>query len=157
MFERQTIQLNNVVLEWPFLGMINDKGNFPSHKYEVCIVMDDEQVKVFNSVKHPRQQAKKGDDGKWRIRVKSSKQPRVVDANRVPMDIDVVKTIGNGTVATVRLNTYLGYMNTPFIGLDAVKINELKVYAKGSSSDSWDDDGYSTTSSDFVDDTEIPF
>lgn len=154
MFERQTIQLNNVTLEWPFLGMINDKGNFPTHKYQVDIIMDDEQLKIFNSVKHPRQQAKKREDGKWKITVKSSKAPRVVDANRMPMDIEVVKKIGNGTVATVKLNTYLGYMNTPFIGLEAVKVNELKEYTKGSSSDGWDDDGYTSP---VMPDDDIPF
>lgn len=150
MFEKKEIQLNNVVLEWPFLGMINDKGNFPTHKYQVTLVLDEKQLEVLNSVPHPRQNPKKCDDGKYRFTVKSTKQPRVVDINRMPMDIEEVKKIGNGTIASVRLSNYLGYMNTPFLGLSAVKVNEMKAFVAGAGNQ-WEDDGYSveeTTSDD---------
>ena len=42
---RETIfkQINNVQLKWAFLDKVNDKGNYPSYKYEVVVSMDYDQ------------------------------------------------------------------------------------------------------------------
>lgn len=148
-------QISNVELRWAYLAEPNTTGNFPTNKYQVTLVMDEAQKEIFDSLPHPRQKLKER-DGKYEITLKSSKKPRVVDVNGIIMSDEDVKSIGNGTIASVRINQYTGYMNQSFVGLSAIKVNDLKRYTPNSDSN-WEDDGYSANGKNSQEEDDVDF
>ena len=145
---RETIfkQINNVQLKWAFLDRVNDKGQYPSYKYEVVVVMDKEQADALMSLPHsPKQTVKVVDGGyefKFKAKPKDGHNPiKILDRNQMVMPQEQVAKIGNGTIASIKVYSY----NTKFgdfLGLNAIKVNELKEYVAGAGATSFEDDGY---------------
>ena len=150
---RQTIfkQINNVQLKWAFLDKVNDKGQYPSYKYEVVVSMDYDQKEALMSLPHSPKQNVKEVDGRYEFRFKAKPKDghnpiKILDRNQIVMPQEQVAKIGNGTIATIRVYSY----NTKFgdfIGLDAIKVNELKEYTAGNGGASFEDDGYAAVAS----------
>lgn len=138
-------QINNVQLKWAFLDRVNDKGQYPSYKYEVVASMDYDQKETLMSLPHSPKQNVKEVDGryefKFKIKPKDGHNPvKILDRNQIVMPQDQVAKICNGTIATLKVYSY----NTKFgdfIGLSAIKVNELKEYTGGNAG-GFEDDGY---------------
>ena len=155
-------QINNVQLKWAFLTKVNDKGQYPSYKYEVVASMDKEQADTLMSLPHgPKQTVKPVDDGRYefrfKIKPKDGKNPvRILDRNQMVMPTEQVEKIGNGTVASLKVYSY----NTKFgdfISLSAIKVNELKEYSADNGQRSmFEDDGYAAVTQN-VSDEATPF
>lgn len=158
---RQTIfkQINNVQLKWAFLDKVNDKGQYPSYKYEVVVSMDYDQKEALMALPHSPKQNVKEVDGRYEFRFKAKPKDghnpiKILDRNQIVLPQEQVAKIGNGTIATIRVYSY----NTKFgdfIGLDAIKVNELKEYVSGGIG-GFEDDGYSAVA-DSVSDSDAPF
>lgn len=67
----------------------------------------------------------------------------------------MVAKIGNGTIASVRVYSYETKFGS-FIGLSAIKVNELKEYTADKPKDSFEDDGYAAIVEE-VNDQDTPF
>lgn len=145
---RETIfkQINNVQLKWAFLDKVNDKGNYPSYKYEVVVSMDYEQKEALMSLPHSPKQNVKEVDGRYEFKFKAKPKDghnpiKILDRNQMVMPQEQVAKIGNGTIASIKVYSY----NTKFgdfLGINAIKVNELKEYTAGGSGASFEDDGY---------------
>lgn len=129
MADLKRVTLKNVELNWAHLGEPSTKGEYASNKYEVQVVVDKEQAKVINELKNSSQDLKKLEDGRYAITLKSQSKPIVMDAKKIRWDVDKAKTIGNGTIANVSVNQYVGFKNKTFLGLNGVMVLDLKEYA----------------------------
>ena len=136
--------LKNVKLRWAYLDKPQTQGEFASGKYQVDVVLDSESKKAIEGMKSSRQKFKEK-DGSTLITLKSSVKPHVyvVDkgVKRLMTD-DELRSIGNDTVAHVKVNQYNTQKFGTFAGLGAVKIVSLKQY---------------TGDDDFGDDDDVPF
>lgn len=136
--------LKNVKLRWAYLDKPQTQGEFASNKYQVDVVLDAEAKKAVERMKSSRQKFKEK-DGDTLITLKSSVKPHVyvVDkgVKRLMTD-DELRSIGNDTVAHVKVNQYNTQKFGTFAGLGAVKIVSLKQY---------------TGDDDFGDDDDVPF
>jgi hypothetical protein len=136
--------LKNVKLRWAYLDKPQTQGEFASNKYQVDVVLDAESKKAVERMKSSRQKFKEK-DGDTLITLKSSVKPHVyvVDkgVKRLMTD-DELRSIGNDTVAHVKVNQYNTQKFGTFAGLGAVKIVSLKQY---------------TGDDDFGDDDDVPF
>lgn len=130
MAELKAVTLKNVELKWPYLAEPQTRGEFASNKYQVDVVISKEDAKLVKDLKNSRQQLKEV-DGKYVITLKSSKKPTVVDTRKVPLSVDELKTVGNGTIAHVKATQYKGFKEQIFLGLKAVMITELHQYTGG--------------------------
>lgn len=138
------IILKNVKLRWAYLDKPQANGEFASNKYQVDVVLDAASKKAVESLKSNRQKFKEK-DGDTLITLKSSVKPHVyvVDKGiKRLMTDEELRTVGNDTIAHVKVNQYNTQKYGMFAGLGAIKIVELKQYAS-------DDD--------FGDDDEVPF
>ena len=136
--------LKNVKLRWAYLDKPQTNGEFASNKYQVDVVLDDVAKKAVEGMKSNRQKFKEK-DGDTLITLKSSVKPHVyvVDKGiKRLMTDDELKSVGNDTVAHVKVNQYNTQKYGMFAGLGAIKIVELKQY---------------TGDDDFGDDDDIPF
>jgi hypothetical protein len=129
MSDMKTITLKGVELRWAFLAEPSTRGEFASNKYQVDVVMDKEQAKLVKELKNARQSLKDLGDGKFSITLKSSRKPKVVNAKKVVMSDDDVKSIANGTTAIVKANQYTGFKGAIFLGLGAVMVTNLVQYS----------------------------
>lgn len=136
--------LKNVKLRWAYLDKPQTNGEFASNKYQVDVVLDDVAKKAVEGMKSNRQKFKEK-DGDTLITLKSSVKPHVyvVDKGiKRLMTDDELKSVGNDTVAHVKVNQYNTQKYGMFAGLGAIKIVELKQY---------------TGDDDFGDDDDVPF
>jgi hypothetical protein len=136
--------LKNVKLRWAYLDKPQTNGEFASNKYQVDVVLDDVANKAVEGMKSNRQKFKEK-DGDTLITLKSSVKPHVyvVDKGiKRLMTDDELKSVGNDTVAHVKVNQYNTQKYGMFAGLGAIKIVELKQY---------------TGDDDFGDDDDVPF
>ena len=136
--------LKNVKLRWAYLDKPQTNGEFASNKYQVDVVLDDAAKKAVEGMKSNRQKFKEK-DGDTLITLKSSVKPHVyvVDKGiKRLMTDDELKSVGNDTVAHVKVNQYNTQKYGMFAGLGAIKIVELKQY---------------TGDDDFGDDDDVPF
>lgn len=84
-------QINNVQLKWCFLDRVNDKGQYPSGKYEAVLSMTPEQGADLMSLPHSPKQTLKEVDGRVEIRLKAkprqdgSNPIKVLDRNQMVM------------------------------------------------------------------------
>ena len=134
-------QINNLQLKWCFLDKTNEKGNYPSHKYEVVLSMDDKQLAEFNTLPRCDKQKVKEVEGRHEIKLKSKNPIRVVNRDGVMMTKEELAKIGNGSIATVKVYSYQGFGGQNFIGISAIKVNKVEEYT-GGSSNSFEDDGF---------------
>lgn len=142
-------QINNLQLKWCFLDKTNEKGNYPSHKYEVVLSMDQSQLDEFNTLPRCDKQKIREVDGRFEIKLKSKNPIRVVNKDGVMMEKEDLAKIGNGSIATVKVYSYQGFGGQNFVGISAIKVNKVVEYTGGSAT-SFEDDG-------FKDGDEIPF
>ena len=150
---RETIfkQINNVQLKWAFLDKVNDKGQYPSYKYEVVVSMDYDQKEALMSLPHSPKQNVKEVDGRYEFKFKAKPKDghnpiKILDRNQMVMPQEQIAKMCNGTIATIKVYSY----NTKFgdfLGLSAIKVNELKEYVAGSNGPSFEDDGYAAVAS----------
>lgn len=136
--------LKNVKLRWAYLDKPQTNGEYASNKYQVDVVLDDVAKKAVEGMKSNRQKFKEK-DGDTLITLKSSVKPHVyvVDKGiKRLMTDDELKSVGNDTVAHVKVNQYSTQKYGMFAGLGAIKIVELKQY---------------TGDDDFGDDDDVPF
>jgi hypothetical protein len=136
--------LKNVKLRWAYLDKPQTNGEYASNKYQVDVVLDDVAKKAVEGMKSNRQKFKEK-DGDTLITLKSSVKPHVyvVDKGiKRLMTDDELKSVGNDTVAHVKVNQYNTQKYGMFAGLGAIKIVELKQY---------------TGDDDFGDDDDVPF
>jgi hypothetical protein len=136
--------LKNVKLRWAYLDKPQTNGEYASNKYQVDVVLDDAAKKAVEGMKSNRQKFKEK-DGDTLITLKSSVKPHVyvVDKGiKRLMTDDELKSVGNDTVAHVKVNQYNTQKYGMFAGLGAIKIVELKQY---------------TGDDDFGDDDDVPF
>ena len=136
--------LKNAKLRWAYLDKPQTNGEFASNKYQVDVVLDEASKKAVEGMKSSRQKFKEK-DGETIITLKSTVKPHVYvmdkGIKRLMTD-EELKTIGNDTIAHVKVNQYNTKKYGAFAGLGALKIVELKRYAS-------DDD--------FGDDDDVPF
>lgn len=159
---RETIfkQINNVQLKWAFLDRVSDKGQYPSYKYEVVVSMDKDQADALMSLPHSNKQTVKEVEGRYEFKFKAKPKDghnpiKILDRNQMVMPQETIAKIGNGTIATIKVYSY----NTKFgdfLGLNAIKVNELKEYTGGNGATSFEDDGYAAIA-DAVNDGDSPF
>jgi len=142
-------QINNLQLKWCFLDKTNDKGNYPSHKYEVVLSMDQAQLDEFNALPRCDKQRIREVDGRFEIKLKSKNPIRVINKDGVVMTKEELAKIGNGSIATVKVYSYQGFGGQSFVGISAIKVNQVVEYTGGSSV-SFEDDGYGSTMGDGV-------
>lgn len=136
--------LKNVKLRWAYLDKPQTNGEYASNKYQVDVVLDDVAKKAVEGMKSNRQKFKEK-DGDTLITLKSSVKPHVyvVDKGiKRLMTDEELKSVGNDTVAHVKVNQYNTQKYGMFAGLGAIKIVELKQY---------------TGDDDFGDDDDVPF
>lgn len=136
--------LKNVKLRWAYLDKPQTNGEYASNKYQVDVVLDDVAKKAVEGLKSNRQKFKEK-DGDTLITLKSSVKPHVyvVDKGiKRLMTDEELKSVGNDTVAHVKVNQYNTQKYGMFAGLGAIKIVELKQY---------------TGDDDFGDDDDVPF
>ena len=136
--------LKNVKLRWAYLDKPQTQGEFASNKYQVDVVLDETSKKLVEGIKSNRQKIKEK-DGSALITLKSSVKPHVYitdkGVKRLMTDAEIA-SIGNDTVAHVKVNQYNTGKFGAFAGLGAIKIIELKQYVGDA---------------DFGDDDDIPF
>jgi hypothetical protein len=138
----------NVTLMWSYLVTPQVEGDYASGKYQVDIVISDEdKAKLDSFTISSKQKFKKTDDG-WQICVKSKKKPKVVDTAKKELSDEVISKIGNGTKAVVSLNIF-NTRGQNFVGLGQVMIKELVEYGGG--------DDFADIPAETSGDTEDPF
>lgn len=133
------LRIFNTKLKWAFLGAPNTKGDYASGRYEVTLTLTPEQAEELRSKINPRQKIKVDKDGDTVITIKSEVKPVVKGPDGALMSAEQCGTIGNGTVANVRINLFQSRGMT-FAGLSAVRIKELKVYTGAGSTDDLEDE-----------------
>lgn len=129
MADLKAITIKDAELRWAFLAEPQTKGEFASNKYQVDVVIGKEDAKAIKDLKNARQTLKDLGDGLYSITLKSNKKPQVVNAKKVPLSDDELKSIGNGTKAIVKATQYKGFKDAIFLGLRAVMITNLVPYA----------------------------
>lgn len=133
------VRLFNTKLKWAHLGAPNTSGEYASGRYEVTVTLTPEQAEELRSKINARQKIKVDKDGDTVITVKSEVKPIVKGADGAVMTAEQCGTIGNGTIANVRINLFTSRGMT-FAGLSAVRVKELKVYSGASSTDDLEDE-----------------
>lgn len=134
------IIVKNVKLKWAHLAEPNTQGDYASGKYEVSVVLTAEQAEQVKGAINARQKIKTDKDGDLTVTLKSSVKPIVVDKNGMAYSPDMLKKLGNGTVANVRINLYQSRGMT-FAGIGAIKVKDFKEYvSKADTSDLDDED-----------------
>ena len=156
--------LKNVQLRWAYLGKPSTGGQYPSNKYQVDCVINEEQMKALKKMKKdlgiPQSKSvlkelEGEDEGLYSICFKSPKQVIPKWLNKLPLSQEEMESIGNGTIAHVKVNSFQTKDWGAGIGLKAVVIKELHKYEGASAADDelFDDDG--TVVDD--DDSDMPF
>ena len=146
------IVVKNVKLKWAHLAEPNTQGDYASGKYEVSVVLSPEQAEQVRGVINARQKIKTDKDGDLTITIKSSVKPLVVDKTGMAYAPDILKKLGNGTVANVRINLYQSRGMT-FAGIGAIKVKDFKEYInKADTSDLNDEDMAEPSLGDLEDD-----
>lgn len=128
MADLKAITIKDAELRWAFLAEPQTKGEFASNKYQVDVVIGKEDAKAIKELKNARQTLKDLGDGLYSITLKSNKKPQVVNAKKVPLTVDELKSIGNGTKAIVKATQYKGFKDAVFLGLRAVMVTNLVPY-----------------------------
>ena len=145
--------LKNCKLQWAFLAEPNDKGNYPSNKYQVDIVFDKDTKKIVDSLKGKKQTVKDLGEGRYSICLKSTLCPTIVTGSKnIKMSKEDVAKIGNGTEAIVQVNQYKGFGGEMYLGLSAIKVTKLVEFSSNIDFEDSDVDY-----SDMMDDEDIPF
>lgn len=129
MADMKSTLLKDVELRWAYLAEPQTRGEFASNKYQVDVVMNKDQAAVVKGLKNARQTIKDLGNGLYSITLKSNRQPQVVNAKKVVMTADELKSIGNGTKAIVKVGQYKGFKDATFLGLSAVMVTNLVQYA----------------------------
>lgn len=149
--------IKNVQLYWAFLDRKNTQGEYASNKYEVTVWLTPEQAEEVKKLPRSSRQKIKEDNGGYKITLKSTLKPRVtLNATRSIASDDVLKTVGNGTTANVRISLYTA-KGQPFLGLGSIVLKDIKEYRANNDSSLYDDEGTSKVSAEdpFDDDDEI--
>jgi len=148
----ENVVVKNVKLKWAFLAEPNTKGDYASGKYEVSVVLTEEQADMIRGKINARQKIKKDKEGDTVLTIKSSVQPLVVGPSGIQYTHDELKKVGNGTVANVRINIFENRGMT-FAGIGAIKIKDLKEYvSRADTSDLDDEDSAPSSLGDLEDD-----
>lgn len=137
--------LKNVKIKWPFLAKVNDKGEYASNKYQIDVVLTDDNIKELKGIINARQKIKEKDGEKY-ITLKSSVKPRVYNSTKALMSDEDVQKVGNGSIAHVKVQQYTTKKYGEFAGLGSLKIVEVKEYS--GDADFGDDDDFSDASMD---------
>ena len=138
--ERKYVVVKGVQLCWAFLAEPNTKGEYASGKYQVDVVINEDQKALLETLQFsPKQKIKDIGEGKYELTLKSTVKPRVLDKDCLPLSDDLVAKIGNGSVANVKVVAYESRGAT-FLGLSDIRIKDLVEYTGGSVADLLDDD-----------------
>lgn len=122
--------IRNVELRWCYLKEPNTKGEFPSNKYQVTIVFDKDTKKVIEGMKNSKQDIKDLGEGKYSITLKSTKPIKVVQGPlKTLVEGEALGNIGNGTIATVKVNQFTTPKFGTFLGIKTIRIDKLVEYA----------------------------
>lgn len=148
----ENLVVKNVKLKWAHLAEPNTQGDYASGKYEVSVVLTAEQAEQIKGSINARQKIKTDKDGDLTITLKSSVKPIVVDKAGMAYSPDMLKKLGNGTIANVRINLYQSRGMT-FAGIGAIKVKEFKEYVSmADTSDLNDEDMAESSLGDLEDD-----
>lgn len=135
------VVLQNVTLKWAFLSKPQTEGPYASGRYQVNIVMSDEDKKKLESYDIASQQKfRKTEEGLWEICVKSKNKPTVKDAHKNALSDELIQKIGNGSTAVVALNIF-EMRGKNFIGLNGIILRKLVEYTGSSPLDSIEIEG----------------
>lgn len=138
--DKKYVVLKDVELAWAFLAEPNTKGEYASNKYQVDVIFNEDQKKLLETLQFsPKQKIKDAGDGRYSVALKSSVKPRVVDNDKLPMPDEVVGTIGNGSIANVKVVAYES-RGAIFLGLSDVRIKKLLKYNGSGVDDLFDED-----------------
>lgn len=140
----EKLVLKNVTIKWPHLDKPNTKGDFASGKYEVTLVLSEDQAVDLKGRISPKQHIKLDKDNATTITVKSKLPPRVLNKEGLPMSIEDIQKIGNGSVANVRLALF-EVRGSVFAGVDTLLMKDIKEYTANSVADLMDDDTVQST------------
>lgn len=140
----EKVVLKNVTIKWPFLAEANTKGDFATNKYEVTVVLSEDQAVDLKGRISPKQKIKVDKDNDTVITLKSKLPPRVLNKEGLPMSVEDIKKIGNGSVANIRVSLF-ECRGSVFAGIDTLLMKEVKEYVKGSVADLLDEDTAQTT------------
>lgn len=147
----EKIKLKQVELNWAYLGEPNTKGDMASGKYEVTVVMTPEQAAQIKEVGlSPRQKIKENGDGRYKICLKSAKEPFVYTKTGAHMTAEEKKKIGNGTLANLFV-TIFEVRGQKFAGLGEILVTSLQVF-EGTSATALMDEEDTADTSDLIDD-----
>ena len=133
------IVVKNVKLKWAHLAEPNTQGDYASGKYEVSVVLTAEQAEQIRGAINARQKIKTDKDGDLTITLKSSVKPLVCDKAGMVYSADMLKKLGNGTTANVRINLYQARGMT-FAGIGAIKVKEFKEHISQADTSDLDDE-----------------
>lgn len=158
MDSKKYVVLKDVEFCWAYLAEPNSRGDYASHKYQVDVIITEDQKKTLEELKFsPKQKIRDAGDGRYSLTLKSSIKPRVVDNDKMPMDAETVGSIGNGSIGNIKVVAYES-RGAIFLGLSDVRIKKLVKYSGGNSVDDLFEDGEvtdSVASDDETDDDDI--
>jgi len=146
MSDKKFVIVKNVELCWAFLAEPNTKGEYASGKYQVDLILNEDQKHLLETLQFSnKQKIKDLGEGRYGVTLKSTVKPQVVDNNKMPMTDEAIGKIGNGTIANVRVVAY-ETRGATFLGLSSVRVKSLVEYNGGSINDLFDDDEVPTDS-----------
>lgn len=155
--ERKYVIVKDVELCWAFLAEPNTKGDYASGKYQVDLIISEDQKHLLETLKFsPKQKIKDLGEGRFGVTLKSTVAPRIVDNDKMPLDKDLVSKIGNGTIANVKVVAY-ETRGSIFLGLSDIRIKKLVKYENGGSVNELfdEDEVVDSVASDDTDDDDL--
>lgn len=131
--DRKYVVIKGVELCWAYLAEPNTKGEYASGKYQVDVVINEDQKALLETLQFsPKQKIKDLGEGKFSVTLKSTVKPRVLDKDCMPMSDETVAKIGNGSIANVKVVAY-ETRGATFLGLSDIRVKNLIEYTGASS------------------------
>lgn len=137
---KANVVLKHVEIRWPYLAKPSTEGEYASGKYQVDVIFNEDQKKLLETLpRSTKQHFKEEDNGLYKVTLKSTVKPRVLDKDCVAMTDEETAKVGNGTIANLRVVSYEA-RGQFFLGLGDIRIIDLKEYSGNNVQDLLDDD-----------------
>ncbi len=112
---------------WTHIAAPNDRGDYPSNKYEITVGnLDNESIQTIKGLGMAKSIQNKGDEKGSYVRVKNDKRPRFFDKDKVDYPLDTL--LGNGSKVKVQIGTYTMPKFGLQIDLKAIQVLEFVEY-----------------------------